>query len=184
MAAISPLSCDFNDLAPDFNLLATDGKHYQFSDIAGKKATLVMFICNHCPFVLAILDRMIRDASDLQKLGVGVAAICSNDAESYPADNFDNMQKMAEQHHFPFVYLHDVEQTVAKHYGAVCTPDFFGFNQEHKLQYRGRLDASRMQAAPEGQPRELFEAMRQIAATGLGPLDQIASIGCSIKWKP
>ena len=181
MAATPPI-CDFNWPAPDFALPATDGRTYRLGDIAGENGTLVMFICNHCPYVLAILDRIIRDARDLQGLGVGVAAICSNDAVSYPADNFENMQAMARKHEFPFPYLHDADQTVARDYGAVCTPDFFGFNADLGLQYRGRLDASRASAGAADLRRDLFEAMRQVAETGKGPEDQVPSMGCSIKW--
>ncbi|MEM9522905.1 MAG: thioredoxin family protein [Pseudomonadota bacterium] len=183
MAAVTSPVCDFDRPAPDFRLPATDGKTYTLGDIAGENGTLIMFICNHCPFVLAILDRIVRDAHDLSKLGIGVAAICSNDARAYPADSFDNMREMAVERGFRFPYLHDVDQRVARAYDAVCTPDFFGFNATMGLQYRGRLDASRMQAAPEDAPRELFDAMRLVAETGRGPADQTPSIGCSIKWR-
>ncbi len=160
MAALNPPVCDFDWPAPDFALPATDGQTYRLKEFAGENGTLIMFICNHCPFVLAILDRIIRDARDLQALGIGVAAICSNDAVAYPADSFDNMKVMATRHDFPFPYLHDADQSVARRYDAVCTPDFFGFNRELALQYRGRLDASRMQPAPADQRRDLFEAMK------------------------
>ncbi|KUJ85329.1 alkyl hydroperoxide reductase [Ruegeria marisrubri] len=182
MAATPPV-CDFDWPAPDFELPGTDGRTYRLADVAGENGTLVMFICNHCPYVLAVLDRIIRDARDLKKLGIGVAAICSNDAESYPADSLENMKKMAEEHAFPFPYLHDEDQSVARSYGAACTPDFFGFNRELGLQYRGRLDASRNKAGPADLRRDLFEAMKQIAETGRGPAEQIPSMGCSIKWK-
>ena len=182
MAAIPPV-CDFDWPAPDFKLPGTDGQTYGLSDIAGPNGTLMMFICNHCPYVLAVLDRIIRDAQDLQALGIGVAAICSNDAESYPADSFANMKAMAEREGFPFPYLHDADQSVARLYDAACTPDFFGFNRDLGLQYRGRLDASRAQAGPADVRRDLFEAMKQVAETGRGPDEQIPSMGCSIKWK-
>jgi hypothetical protein len=142
-----------------------------------------MFICNHCPYVLAILDKIQRDAHDLQALGIGVAAICSNDANTHPQDSFPMMKEMAEQEGFPFPYLHDEDQSVARAFDAVCTPDFFGYNADLKLQYRGRLDASRASSGPADAPRDLFNAMSQIAKTGAGPRDQIASMGCSIKWK-
>ncbi|CTQ51578.1 AhpC/TSA family protein [Roseibium album] len=183
MAALNTPVCDFNWQAQDFTLPATNGVTYGLKDIAGEYGTLVMFICNHCPFVLAVLDKIVRDARDLKELGVGVAAICSNDAVAYPADNFHNMQLLAEEHAFPFPYLHDADQSVAKTYGAVCTPDFFGFNSELGLQYRGRLDATRMNTSTADLPRDLFEAMKQVADTGQGPAEQIPSIGCSIKWK-
>lgn len=182
MAATTPPVCNFNWPALDFILPATDGKTYTLSDVAGPNGTLLMFICNHCPFVVAILDRIVRDARDLQGLGIGVAAICSNDPVAYPADNFENMTRMAAEHAFPFPYLHDADQSVARAYGAVCTPDFFGFDVEGGLQYRGRLDASRSQPAPPHAKRDLYEAMKQVAETGKGPVDQIPSMGCSIKW--
>ena len=179
----TPPVCDFGWKAPDFTLPATDGRTYALSDVAGPKGTLVMFICNHCPYVLAVLERILRDARDLQAMGVGVAAICSNDATTHPDDSFDNMRAMAKKHGFPFPYLHDESQDVARAWGAACTPDFFGLNADGALQYRGRLDASGRNPAPEGADRELFEAMRQIAETGEGPRDQTPSMGCSIKWK-
>ncbi len=182
MAAIPPV-CDFGWKAPDFTLPGTDGKVYSLDDIRGPNGTLIMFICNHCPYVLAVLDRIIRDARDLQALGIGVAAICSNDAVSYPQDSFDNMKKVAGERGFPFPYLHDESQDVARAYDAVCTPDFFGFNAADELQYRGRLDESRKEAAAPDVRRDLFEAMKQVAETGRGPADQIPSMGCSIKWK-
>ena len=184
MPAATPPICEFDWPAPPFDLPATDGRTYRHTDIIGQSGMLIMFICNHCPFVLAILDKMIRDARDLQALGVGVAAICSNDAQSYPDDSFPNMQQLAKTHSFPFPYLHDEDQTVAHNYGAVCTPDFFGFNAYQGLQYRGRLDATRMTPGDQTLPRDLFVAMKQVAETGHGPKEQVPSMGCSIKWKP
>ncbi len=182
MAAITPPVCDFGRPAPEFTLPATDGRSHTLSDIRGSKGTLIMFICNHCPYVLAALDRMIRDADELQAMGIGVAAICSNDPVAYPSDNFDAMKRMAEERGFPFPYLHDADSRVARAYGAVCTPDFFGYDAGLGLQYRGRLDAARMEAPPPDMRRDLVEAMKDIAATGKGPAEQIPSIGCSIKW--
>ncbi|RYH12094.1 thioredoxin family protein [Tropicimonas sp. IMCC6043] len=182
MAAIPPV-CDFGWKAPSFRLPATDGRVWTLADIAGPKGTLVMFICNHCPYVLAVIDRIVRDARDLQALGIGVAAICSNDAATYPDDGFDNMVTKAAEWGLPFPYLHDEDQSVARAYDAVCTPDFFGFNADLALQYRGRLDASRKTAGAADLRRELFEAMKQVAETGRGPEEQVPSMGCSIKWK-
>lgn len=182
MAATPPV-CDFGWKAPAFSLPATDGKIYTLQDVAGPNGTLVMFICNHCPYVLGALDRIIEDARTLQSLGIGVAAICSNDAAAYPEDSFPRMREMALRHAFPFPYLHDESQEVARAWGAACTPDFFSLNRDLELQYRGRLDAAGRNPAPPGTRRELVEAMRQIAETGAGPRDQTPSIGCSIKWK-
>ncbi|MCC1481853.1 thioredoxin family protein [Roseibaca sp. Y0-43] len=183
MPSLNPPVCDFGWKAPGFSLPATDGATYSLSDVASPKGTLVMFICNHCPYVLVALDRILRDARELQGLGIGVAAICSNDATAYPDDSFENMGRMARERGFPFPYLHDASQDVARAWGAVCTPDFFGLNAEGRLQYRGRLDAAGRNPDITDAPRELFEAMRQIAETGAGPLEQVASIGCSIKWR-
>jgi hypothetical protein len=152
-------------------------------DVRGPKGTLIMFICNHCPYVIAVRDRIIRDAKELQGLGIGVAAISSNDAETYPDDSFENMQRIARELDLPFPYLYDEDQSVARSYDAVCTPDFFGFDAGLGLQYRGRLDASRKEAGPPDLRRDLFEAMKQVAETGQGPREQIPSMGCSIKWK-
>ena len=142
-----------------------------------------MFICNHCPYVKSIRDRLVRDTTDLMKLGVNSIAIMSNDPAEYEEDSFDNMKKVAAEYGFPFPYVMDETQEVAKAYGAVCTPDFFGYNDKLALQYRGRLDASRKDAAPEDARRDLYEAMKQVAETGQGPEQQIPSMGCSIKWK-
>jgi peroxiredoxin len=182
MAAIPPV-CDFGWKAPDFALPGTDGKTHRLADIRGKNGTLVMFICNHCPYVLAVLDRIQRDARDLQALGVGVVAISANDVTAYPQDSFENMAALAADQGFTFPYLYDETQDVARAYDAICTPDFFGFNAAGELQYRGRLDASRREAGPDDLRRDLYEAMKQVAETGLGPREQVASMGCSIKWK-
>jgi peroxiredoxin len=182
MAATPPV-CDFGWKAVDFSLPATDGKTYLLADVAGPKGTLIMFICNHCPYVIGVLDRLVTLGNDLRSLGIGVAAISANDARDYPQDSFDNMARLARDRGFPFPYLYDEPQTVARAYGAACTPDFFGFNADLDLQYRGRLDASGRNPAPPGTRRDLFEAMKQISETGQGPRDQISSMGCSIKWK-
>lgn len=182
--AVSPPVCDFGMLAPDFALPGTDGKLWRLVDVAGPNGTLILFICNHCPYVQSVTDRIVRDARALQALGVGVAAISSNDVTAYPQDGFEQMRSLAEHHQFPFPYLFDESQDIAKAYGAVCTPDFFGYNADLALQYRGRLDASGRQAAAPNARRELFEAMKLVAETGHGPRDQVPSMGCSIKWKP
>ncbi len=181
--AATPAVCDFDWPAPNFELPGTDRRSWSFDEIKGERGTLIMFICNHCPYVIAVIDRIVRDARDLQAKGIGVAAICSNDATMYPADSFENMQKMAEDQGFTFPYLHDEDQSVARAFDAACTPDFFGFNAAMGLQYRGRLDASRAQPAPLDARRDLFEAMAQISQTGQGPKEQVPSMGCSIKWK-
>ncbi|MGI9412118.1 MAG: thioredoxin family protein [Hyphomicrobiales bacterium] len=180
MAVETPI-CDFGWKASEFTLPATDGKTYGLNELRGPNGTLVMFICNHCPFVKSVLERIIRDAVDLQSHGVASVAICSNDAAHYPDDSFDNMKRVAEERGFPFPYLHDESQAVARAYDAVCTPDFFGFDKDLGLQYRGRLDESRMTPVPNA-ARELYDAMVTVAATGRGPEHQIASMGCSIKW--
>ena len=180
--ADSPPVCAFGWKAPDFSLPATDGKTYSLADLAGPKGTLVAFICNHCPYVKAVLPRLVRDAKDLASLGISTVAISANDATNYPQDSFENMAAVAKQHGFPFPYLYDESQAVARAYGAVCTPDFFGFNAKLELQYRGRLDETRMTPVP-GARRDLYEAMKQVAETGEGPRDQVPSMGCSIKWK-
>jgi peroxiredoxin len=181
MAATPPI-CDFGWKAPEFRLPATDGKTYALGDIRGRKGTLIAFICNHCPYVKSAIVRLVRDAKELQALGIGVAAISSNDAVDYPDDSFANMKKFASHHGFTFPYLYDETQAVARAYDAVCTPDFFGFNAKDELQYRGRLDEGRTQPV-SGARRDLYEAMRAVAETDNGPRDQIASMGCSIKWK-
>jgi len=181
MASTPPI-CDFGWKAGDFCLPATDGKAYALADIRGPKGTLLAFICNHCPYVKAITGLLVRDAKDLAKVGIGVAAICSNDAAAYPEDSFDKMKVFATTNGFPFPYLHDESQKVARAYDAVCTPDFFGFNAQDELQYRGRLDASRTSPLA-GARRDLYEAMMEVVRTGKGPTEQVPSMGCSIKWK-
>jgi peroxiredoxin len=175
--------CDFGKPAIDFDLLGVDGKRWTLADCRGDKGLLVMFICQHCPYVKAIHERIIRDTRELKAFGINSVAIMSNDTTDYPEDSYENMQRLAEQFDYPFPYLLDDTQEVAKAYGAVCTPDFFGYNAELQLQYRGRLDASRKETAPPDTIRDLFEAMKQIAATGVGPAEQMVSIGCSLKWR-
>ena len=175
--------CNFGEPAHDFRLTGVDGRDWSLADCRGEKGLLVMFICNHCPYVKAIQDRLVRDTAELKELGIHSVAIMSNDPSDYPEDSFENMQRVAREHRFPFPYLLDETQEVARAYGAVCTPDFFGYNAELQLQYRGRLDASGRDPAPPDVHRELFEAMRQVALTGRGPQQQTPSMGCSIKWR-
>lgn len=182
MASISPPVCDFGWPAPAFSLPDTDGRLVSLHDSMGEKGLLVMFICNHCPYVKAILPRLIDDVRALKTLGINTVAIMSNDPTDYPEDSPAEMKKLVHTLALPFPYLLDETQAVAQRYGAVCTPDFFGFNRDFALQYRGRFDASRKETAPDSS-RELFYAMQQVAETGQGPAEQIASIGCSIKWK-
>lgn len=167
--------------AADFDLPGVDGKRYALKDVRGPNGLLVMFICNHCPYVKAIRERIVRDCNELATVGVGAVAISANDPTDYPEDSFDNMRRVAMESAFSFPYLLDETQAVAKNYGAVCTPEFFGFDAQLTLQYHGRLDDSGREAKPDAR-RELYEAMLQIAETGRGPQDQIAAIGCSIKW--
>ena len=182
MAEGTPV-CDFGWKAPSFTLPGVDGKTYSLEGLRGRNGTLVMFICNHCPYVKAVIDRIVRDTNELKGLGVSAVAISANDAVHYPEDSFDNMKRFAAEHRFGFPYLYDESQEVARAYDAACTPDFFGFNAALGLQYRGRLDASGREPAGADVRRELFEAMKEIAATGSGPRLQTPSIGCSIKWK-
>ena len=183
MVSLQTPVCEFGLSAPDFALPGVDGRTWTRDQCRGEKGLLVMFICNHCPYVKAVLDRILRDARDLASCGIGSVGIMSNDPTDYPEDSFENMKQVAEDHDFPFPYLIDETQEVAKAYGAVCTPDFFGYNNDLGLQYRGRLDASRKEPAPQGARRDLFEAMKRVAETGAGPEDQIPSMGCSIKWQ-
>jgi peroxiredoxin len=175
--------CHFGEPAVDFSLPGVDGKSWTLESCKGEKGLLVMFICNHCPYVQAVRERIVRDAHELKAMGINFVAISSNDAENYPEDSFENMQRIAEEWQLPFPYLYDESQEVAKAYGAVCTPDFFGYNADLELQYRGRLDESRKETALGDVRRDLFEAMKEVAETGQGPKEQIPSIGCSIKWK-
>ncbi|MDP3087716.1 MAG: thioredoxin family protein [Methylotenera sp.] len=182
MASLNPPVCDFGWHAADFTLQNIDGSMISRDLIMGKNGLLVMFICNHCPYVKAILPRLVADCCELKMLGINTVAIMSNDPKDYQEDSFENMQKIANEMDFPFPYLLDESQQIAKAYGAVCTPDFFGFNNQGELQYRGRFDESRKEIAPN-RTRDLFNAMKQIALTSKGPREQIASIGCSIKWR-
>jgi peroxiredoxin len=182
MALFKSDICDFGWKARDFTLKGVDGKTYALADVRGPKGTLVVFICNHCPYLKASIDRIVAEAKALREIGIGTSAIMPNDTEAYRADSFDNMKTFAATHGFTFPYVIDETQEVARTYDAQCTPDFFGFNAQDELQYRGRLDASRMTPVANAR-RDLFEAMKQVAQTGHGPLEQTSSMGCSIKWK-
>jgi len=182
MVSLQPPVCDFGQPVIDFSLPGVDGKTWSMQDCIGENGLLVMFICNHCPYVKAILDRLVRDTRELKALGINSVAIMSNDPTDYAEDSFENMQAIAQQMDFPFPYLLDESQEVAKAYGAVCTPDFFGYNRSGELQYRGRLDESRKEAADPHVRRDLFEAMKGVAETQKGPAEQLSSMGCSIKW--
>jgi peroxiredoxin len=175
--------CGFGRPAPDFKLLGVDGRRWTLADCHGEKATLVMFLCNHCPYVQASIQRVVTVCNELAPLGMKAVAIMPNDVQTYSEDSFENMQCFAQAHQFPFPYLYDETQKTARAYGAVCTPDFFGYNAQLELQYRGRLDETRPSLPKLDARRELFEAMKQIIETGQGPREQFASVGCSVKWK-
>ena len=168
--------------APEFELLGVDGKRHGVSSAKGSKGLLVMFICNHCPYVKRSLDRILSDCREFAPQGIGAIAVMPNDPVEYPEDSFDNMKRLAAEKRFPFPYVIDETQDVARAYGVVCTPEFYGYNAALELQYHGRLDASRREAVPNAR-RELYEAMVQIATTGAGPKEQHPSVGCSIKWR-
>ena len=175
--------CDFGKKAIPFKLKSTEGKIISLEELKGENGTLVMFICNHCPYVKAITKDIVEDCNELKKIGINSVAICSNDFINYPEDSFDNMIKFSKDNQFNFPYLHDETQEVAKLYGAVCTPDFFGFDKDLGLQFRGRLRELKNFIPVKDGESDLLKAMKQIAKTGKGPQDQIPSAGCSIKWK-
>jgi peroxiredoxin len=182
MALAQTNICAFGWKARDFSLKGVDGRTYSLADMRGPKGTLVAFICNHCPYVRAIIGRLVSEANALRDIGIGTIAIMPNDTKAYPEDSLENMRAFAAKHNFGFPYVIDETQSVAKAYDAQCTPDFFGFNAKDELQYRGQLDASRTTLVPDAR-RELYEAMQQVAETGRGPQEQTACMGCSIKWK-
>jgi peroxiredoxin len=183
VASLNPPVCNFGQPAADFNLLGVDGNRYSLANNVGKNGLLVMFICNHCPYIKAIKTRLVADCRELLQYGINTIAIQSNDTKNYPEDSYERMKEEAKLFNFSFPYVLDDTQEIAKAYGAVCTPDFFGFNAKLELQYRGRFDAAgRNPEPPVDNPRDLFNAMKMIAETGQGPREQIASIGCSIKW--
>ena len=175
--------CDFGQKAHDFKLKSTDGKILSLADVKGENGTLIMFICNHCPYVKAVTKDIVEDCKKLKEIGINSVAICANDAEKYPEDSYENMIIFAKKHQFTFPYLNDETQEIAKTYDAVCTPDFFGYNKNLELQYRGRLrELKNLIPVKEGLS-DLLKAMKQIAKTGNGPESQVPSAGCSIKWK-
>jgi peroxiredoxin len=174
--------CDFGWSAPGFRLEGVDGRWWSLDEVKGPRGTLVMFLCNHCPYVQAVIDRLVKDVGELQAQGIGAIAVMSNDTEAYPEDSFDHMKHFAERHGFTFPYVIDRTQEVARAYDAVCTPDFYGFDGNLGLQYRGRLDVSRKEAV-HGARRDLLEAMKEVARSGRGPAEQFPSMGCSIKWR-
>ncbi len=169
--------------APDFNLLNVDEKTLSFNEMKGSKGTVIAFICNHCPYVISIAERLSKEANELKKLSINTIAIMSNDIVEYPQDSFENMKIFAKKYQFKFPYLLDENQQVAKNYGAVCTPDIFGFNKDNILAYRGRIDSGVMKSENTKINRELYNAMVKIKNDGLGPAEQFNSFGCSIKWK-
>lgn len=183
MVSLETPVCEFDKAAIDFSLPGVDGKIWSLKDCAGENGLLVMFICNHCPYVKAITNRLVRDTKALKEIGVNTVAIMSNDPTEYEEDSFENMKKVSDDFGFSFPYLLDESQDIAKMYGAVCTPDFFGYNAGLKLQYRGRFDESRKETAADDVRRDLLESMTEVAESGKGPAEQIPSMGCSIKWK-
>jgi len=182
MPTLSPDDVPLGTAAPEFELPGTDGRRYTLDAVRGPNGLVVMFICNHCPYVKAVIGKIVRDVNDLAREGIGAIAISSNDPSVYPEDSFVQMKQVAAEHGFGFPYVFDETQDVARAYRAVCTPDFFGFDRDLRLAYRGRLDDSG-RSPKEGNRRELYEAMVQVARTGRAPADQQPAIGCSIKWK-
>ena len=174
--------CNFGEKAKDFNLKSIDNKQISLKDIKGKNGTLVMFICNHCPYVKAIIKDLVHDVKFLEKLGINSVGIMSNDVKNYPDDSFENMISFSKVNNFSFPYLFDDTQEVAKKYGAVCTPDFFGYNNNLELQYRGRLRELKDLKPVNKGDSDLRLAMKMVAETGIGPKNQIPSMGCNIKW--
>jgi peroxiredoxin len=182
MVALTTPEVDKGWKAEEFNLISVDGNYYDLDEVKVDNGLVVAFICNHCPYVKSIVDKIAREANELKELGVGFVAINSNDSISYPEDSYENMKIFASEHNFNFPYLLDNTQEIAKKYDAVCTPDFFGFNSKLELQYRGRLDSAKKDIIPDAK-RELFIAMSEVAKTSEFNGEQIPSIGCSLKWK-
>ena len=174
--------CDFGQKAHDFKLKSTDSKILSLDDLKGENGTLIMFICNHCPYVKAITKDIVEDTNKLKEFGINSAAICSNDVKNYPEDSFENMIAFSKENNFSFPYLHDETQEVAKIYGAVCTPDFFAYNGNLELQYRGRIKQLKDLQPIDTSESELFKALKLISKIGEGPKEQNPSMGCNIKW--
>ena len=183
MVSLQTPVCEFGQKAHNFSLPGVDLQDWTLDKCSGERGLLIMFISNHCPYVKAIRNKLVRDTGELIALGVNTVAIMSNDTAAYPDDSFENMLRISNEFNFPFPYLLDETQEVARAYDAVCTPDFFGYNAAMELQYRGRLDAAGPKSDDDTRERELFNAMRQVAETGRGPEHQIPSMGCSIKWR-
>ena len=183
MVSLQTPVCEFGKKAVDFNLPGVDQQQWTLEKCKGERGLLIFFISNHCPYVKAIRKKLVRDTRDLKALGINSVAIMPNDTVAYPEDSFKNMIRIASEFDFPFPYLLDETQEVARAYDAVCTPDFFGYNADLELQYRGRLDAAGPKSDDDSQTRELYEAMKQVAETGRGPEHQVPSMGCSIKWR-
>jgi peroxiredoxin len=183
MVSLQPPVCEFGKKAVDFSLKGVDQQVWTLKECSGERGLLIMFISNHCPYVKAIRNKLVRDTNELIPLGINSVAIMSNDTDAYPEDSFSNMARVAKEFDFPFPYLLDASQSVARNYDAVCTPDFFGYNADMELQYRGRLDAAGPKSDDDTRERELFNAMQQVAETGNGPEQQVPSMGCSIKWR-
>ncbi len=182
MALTKTPICDFGKKAEKFELNSTNNKKISLNDVKGENGTLIMFICNHCPYVKAVIEDIVEDCKKLEANGIKSVAICSNDVKNYPEDSFDNMIKFSTNHNFGFPYLFDETQEIAKKFGAVCTPDFFGYNKNLELQYRGRIRELKDLKPTRGGDSDLYKAMKQIAETDNGPKDQIPSMGCNIKW--
>lgn len=183
MALLTTPVCDFGKKADNFNLNGVDSRKWSLEDCKGEKGLLVMFICNHCPYVQALIEKLAVETAVLAKKGIGCVAINPNDYISFPEDSFDNMIIESKKHGFSFPYLLDESQEVVKKYGAICTPDFYGYNSQLELQYRGRFDDRGAKNVMDANQSDLFKAMMLIARTGKGPEEQIPSIGCSIKWR-
>ena len=174
--------CNFEEKAHNFNLKGVDNKFYNLKDCIGKNGTLVMFICNHCPYVKAIIKELVEDIDEMKNNGIETVAIMSNDTKNYPEDSFDNMLSFSKVNRFKFPYLLDENQEIAKKFGAVCTPDFFGYNKDLELQYRGRFRELKDLKPIDNGDSDLKIAMKMVAQTQKGPDQQIPSMGCNIKW--